>query len=153
MKKCSERFCMKYVQAFASAMICAALLNFAASASAETTKSGFATIVRIQGEARYSSDGKNWLPLVAGKVLGAGDVVQSGVDSTVDIVLNDREGQVSIQPTVKMLPDANVRGLASSRSMTEQNVIRLQADTVLAIDKLTISDTGVDTVTDTELDL
>jgi hypothetical protein len=144
---------MKYIHAFASAIICAMLLNFAASASAQTTKAGYATIVRIQGEARYSSDGKNWQPLVAGKVLGQGDVVQSGIDSTVDIVLNDREGQVSIQPTVKMLPDANVRGLASSRSMTEQNVIRLQSDTVLAIDKLTVTDTGVDTVTDTELDL
>jgi len=32
-------------------------------------------------------------------------------------------------------------------------VIRMQADTVLAIDKLLISNTGVDAVSDTELDL
>ena len=144
---------MKYIQAFVSATILAALLTFSASASAQSAKPGFATIVRIQGEARYSSDGKTWLPLVAGKVLGAGDVIQSGIDSTVDIALDDREGQTTVQPTVKLAPDASVRGMTSFKSAAEQNVIRLQADTVLAVDKLTISNTGVDTVTDTELDL
>lgn len=37
--------------------------------------------------------------------------------------------------------------------MTEQNVIRMQGGTMLAVDKLTQVDTGVDTVGDTELDL
>ena len=37
--------------------------------------------------------------------------------------------------------------------MVEQNVIRMWGNTVLAIDKLTQFDTGVQTVSDTELDL
>ena len=41
----------------------------------------------------------------------------------------------------------------TTHAAAEQNVIRMQADTVLAIDKLLISNTGVDAVSDTELDL
>ena len=37
--------------------------------------------------------------------------------------------------------------------MVEQNAVRMQGNTVLAIDKLTVSDTGADTVSDTELNL
>ena len=46
-----------------------------------------------------------------------------------------------------------MRGYVSYKPSAEQNAIRLTGDTVLAIDKLTVSDTGVDTVSDTELDL
>ncbi len=37
--------------------------------------------------------------------------------------------------------------------MTAQNVVRLYGDTVLAVDNLQTSNTGVDALTDTELDL
>jgi hypothetical protein len=37
--------------------------------------------------------------------------------------------------------------------MVQQNVIRMWGDSVLAVDKLTQYDTGVDTISDTELDL
>jgi hypothetical protein len=43
--------------------------------------------------------------------------------------------------------------MVSYKPSAEQNAVRLMGDTVLAIDKLTVSDTGVDTVSDTELDL
>jgi hypothetical protein len=46
-----------------------------------------------------------------------------------------------------------VRGFVSYKPSAEQNAVRLTSDTMLAIDKLTVSDTGVDTVSDTELDL
>ena len=54
---------------------------------------------------------------------------------------------------VALAPDANVRDMVSYNAAAEQNVIRMEADTVLAIDKLLISNTGVDAVSDTELDL
>ena len=43
--------------------------------------------------------------------------------------------------------------MVSYKALAEQNVIRMEGDTVLAIDKLSISNTGVDAVSDTELDL
>lgn len=149
---------MKYMQSFISAAICAVLLTVASSASAQTTKPGIATVVRIQGQARYSSDGQTWQALIPGKTLGAGDVVQSGVDSTVDIVFGDHAvlPQVSSHlapPAVDLSGGRPASGMGSVQAAAEQNVIRLQSDTVLAIDKLTVSDTGVDAVSDTELDL
>ncbi len=54
---------------------------------------------------------------------------------------------------VSLAADSDVRGFVSYKPSVEQNAIRMTSDTVLAIDKLTVSDTGVDTVSDTELDL
>jgi hypothetical protein len=145
---------MKYIQSFLFATICAALLTFSVNASAQTSKPGMVTVVRIQGEARYSSGDNVWHPLTPGKILGEGDVIQSGVDSLVDIVLNDPSARPQITSAVRPpAVDASGAPMKTFNSATEQNVIRLQSDTVLAIDKLTIADTGVDKVTDTELDL
>ena len=54
---------------------------------------------------------------------------------------------------VTLAADSDVRGYVSYKPSAEQNAIRMTGDTVLAIDKLTVSDTGVDSVSDTELDL
>jgi hypothetical protein len=54
---------------------------------------------------------------------------------------------------VSLASDSDVRGYVSYKPSAEQNAIRMTGDTMLAIDKLTVSDTGVDTVSDTELDL
>jgi hypothetical protein len=43
--------------------------------------------------------------------------------------------------------------MVSYQAVAEQNVIRMEGDTVLAIDQLTIANTGVDAVSDTQLDL
>jgi hypothetical protein len=90
-------------------------------------------------------------------VLRSGAIIQSAVNSTVDIVLS---GDPVVMPqatptpdTITLAPDPYVRGLVSYKPMVEQNVIRLWQNTVLAVDKLTQFDTGVDTVSDTELDL
>ena len=54
---------------------------------------------------------------------------------------------------ISLAEDADVRGYVSYKPLAEQNTVRMTGDTVLAIDKLTVSDTGVDSVSDTELDL
>jgi hypothetical protein len=54
---------------------------------------------------------------------------------------------------VSYAPDPLVRGLISYTPSVEQNVIRMLSGTTLKINKLTTSDTGADTVSDTELDL
>ena len=47
---------------------------------------------------------------------------------------------------VSLASDSDVRGYVSYKPSAEQNAVRLTSDTMLAIDKLTVSDTGVDTV-------
>jgi len=87
--------------------------------------------------------------------LTAGCIVQTAVDSTVDLILGARiPVHINARPDkIAPAPDANVRGLTSYKAAAEQNVVRLQGNTVLAINQLMISDTGVDAVSDTELDL
>jgi len=147
---------MKYIQTLISLVVCGCVLTLVASATAQSVKPGVATVVRISGEARYSLGDGNLHPLVAGKILAAGSVIQSGPDSTVDIVLGKSVmmPQANPAPTrISEAADSEVRGFISYKPSAEQNTIRMIGDTVLAIDKLTVSDTGLDSVSDTELDL
>ena len=147
---------MKHIQTLVFAAICGLVLTLAAGASAQSIQPGVATVVRIVGEARYSLGDGVWHPLVAGKILAAGAVIQTGHDATVDIVLGKKILMPQADPVpdrISLAADADVRGYVSYKPSAEQNAIRMTGDTVLAIDKLTVSDTGVDTVSDTELDL
>lgn len=118
------------------------------------------TVVNIHGQARYSTDGHLWHPLVAGKILREGAVIETAADSSCDLVLSGTpvpfaEGTSSpiSASSLAMAPDPQIRGYVAARPMAQQNVIRMSADTMLAIDKLTVVDTGADSVSDTELDL
>jgi hypothetical protein len=146
---------MKLFQAFVSVLVGGFVLTLAAGVHAQSTTSQYATVARIVGQARYSAGDNVWHPLIVGKVLGSGDVVQTSVNSTVDMVLGDKV-TARIVPTPDKIgpaPDSNVRGLISYKASAAQNVIRLQSDTVLAIDKLSVANMGADTTSDTELDL
>ena len=147
---------MKLLHAFVSALVAGVVLTLAAGAHAQGNLKQFATVVRIEGQARYSPDnGTTWHPLVVGKDLGPGDMVQAAALSSVDLVLGDRVA-TRVVPTpdkVGYAPDPNVRGLMAYKATAQQNVVRLQANTVLAINKLSASETGVDRATYTELDL
>jgi len=147
---------MKFVKTFASALVGGCVLMLAAGAHAQsTTAQGYATIVRIEGEARYSAGDNVWHPLTVGQTLGPGNVIQTAVDSKVDLVLGDKiaDHVVPVPDKVAMATDNEIRGMVSYQAVAEQNVIRMEGDTVLAIDKLLISNMGVDAVSDTELDL
>ena len=122
---------MKHMKYFVSTAVGVAVLAFATIASAQSVKQGIATVVRIEGTARYSSSGGPWLTKVN---LGAG--AGSFIGGTVNIA---------------GLPVTPLHG--AGMAAPQQNIVRLQADTELAIDKFTYSQTGADTVTDTELNL
>ena len=92
---------MKHIQTFVSAAICGFVLTLAGAACAQSTHPGITTVVRIAGEARYSLGDGVWHPLVAGKILAAGAVIQTGHDATVDIVL----GKKILMPEANPLPD------------------------------------------------
>jgi hypothetical protein len=146
---------MKFFQAFVSAIVGGFVLTLAAGAHAQSTVKQYATIVRIQGEARYAAGDNVWHPLTVGQTLGPGNVIQSAPDAKVDIVLGDKIiGHIAPFPD-KVAPatDAKVRDMISYKAVAEQNVIRMEGDTVLAIDKLSAANMGVDTTSDTELDL
>ena len=129
-----------------------------ASANAQNIKERTGKVVRIKGAARYSTGNKTWQPLKVGTILKAGTIVQTAANSYVDIVLNEEATAdlVSIpRPSSKAAAASNTSagsGVANAKT-TEHDVVRLQDDSVLAIDKLSATDTGADCVTETELDL
>jgi len=150
---------MKTIQLSA---ICALFLAWAGVASAATdVKPAAITVVSLQGEARYSVDGQSWHPLVVGKILHAGAVIETAAGSSANLILSGNpvpipQSDSSAPQSIAQLgqaPDPNLRGYESYKPMAQQNVVSMGADTMLAVDKLTVIDTGVDTVGDTELDL
>lgn len=147
---------MKLAQLLTAVAVGLGALSFAAGAYAQNTP-GYVTVAAISGQARYSTDGVNYHPLVVGQTLGVGAVIQTAANSKVDLVLG-RKIATHIDNTTTHAAfapgaDSKVRGLVAYRAVAEQNVVRMYPDTVLAVDKLLASDTGVDAVSDTELDL
>jgi hypothetical protein len=148
---------MKYVQAFVLALVGGLVLTLATGAYAQsTTTQGHITVLRIQGNnAQYSLGDGAWHDLVIGQTLGAGAAIRTGADSLVDITLSDKIAPQNIPTPGQMnsLPVGLGLTLAPFKATAQQDVIRLAADTVLSIDKLLTSNTGVDVVNDTELNL
>lgn len=128
---------------------CVLALATIPSLSAQTTD-GIAKVVAIGGDARYFLPGDSKThDLKVGMVLKPGTIIQtaSGAGNFVDIVLNNSHAIAA--------PEASPSEIAnySQKPKAEQDGIRLKENTVLSIDKLTVTQTGADTVTDTELDL
>jgi hypothetical protein len=147
---------MKKIQALIAATVCGAILSVSTTTFAQTGQAGFATVVRVAGMASYSLGDDNWHPLVAGKYLPVGAIIRTGQNGVVDVVLGknvDLPHTVWTPDTIAYAPDSPVRGMIAYKPSAEQNVVRLTPDTTLAIDKLTVTDTGADTVSDTELNL
>jgi FecR protein len=148
---------MKNIQKSLAALVCGLTLALTAGSFAQEIKQGIVTVVRVQGEASYTLGGNdNWHPLVVGKILHAGASIKTETDALVDVVLGQSVAMPQAHPTPNRIgpaPDAPVRGMTDYTPSAEQNVVRLSGNTTLKVDKLTVSDTGVDTVSDTELDL
>jgi hypothetical protein len=137
-----------------AAVFCAAVVL---NASAQNTKQGYVTAVRVQGDVTYSlGAGQPEHPLVAGKSLPPGSIIFTKENGVTDLIL----GKFVDLPQAKWAPerislahDAPVRGYVTYKPSADQNAIRLTPNSTLSVDKLTIVDTGADTVSDTELDL
>ena len=147
---------MKHFKKLLAALFCSTLA-ITVSAQNQPTKQGYATAVRVEGNVTYSlGAGQGEHPLVAGRFLPPGSIVYTHENGVADLIL----GKAVDLPQAKWSPerislshDSHVRGFVTYRPSADQNAIRLTPNSTLAIDKLTIVDTGSDTVSDTELDL
>lgn len=146
---------MKNIQTLFSAAVCGLVLAITSTALAQSAKEGVATVFRVQGEASYTLGGNDgWHPLVAGKILRPGSTIKTESDGSVDVVLGKTVEMPQAHPVpdkISLAPDS--AGMVGYKASVEQNVIRLSGGTTIKIDVLTVADTGVDTISDTELDL
>ena len=147
---------MKLIRPVISGLVvCGIALAMVTSLSAQTAQQGIAKVVRIKGSARYmSSVGTAWQPLKLGAILKPGTVLQTASDSYIDLVLNNADAVGAPLAPMSMSPaPADQSGGVSYQPKAEQDAVRIFENTVLSIDKLTVAQTGVDTVSDTQLDL
>jgi hypothetical protein len=128
-------------------------LTIVANAAAETpSRSG--KVVRIKGEARYSTGKKVWEPLKVGTVLKSGAVVQTAKDSFVDIVISESaEAQAFTLKSPKSSSSPTSASAGASTPTPDQDVIRVLDDTYLVFDGLSASENGSGITTETLLDL
>jgi hypothetical protein len=148
---------MNKLQTLLAIAIGGALVNFALPASAQSAAPGYATVIRVKGQASYSLDGgTHKFALVPGKFLEEHATIYTSDDAVVDVILGkaiDLPQASWVPKRISLSVDSPVRGLVSYRPSAEQNVIRLESNSELVIDKLTTTSSGADTVSDTELDL
>jgi len=117
------------------------------SASAQSTD-GIAKVVAKMGDARYFVAGDSTPHEVkVGMILKPGVTIQtaSGMGNYVDIVLNNASATAA--------PSGSPSEIANWQPKADQDGIRVFENTILAVDKLSRTSTGADTVTDTEMDL
>jgi len=137
---------------------CAIALAFVSTVAAQGAMDGGAKVIRVKGPARYTTGNNVWQPIRTGDVLRPGTVVQTSTEegSYVDLVLGDGNAAmpqpVSFRPTPANSMATSASG-ASYRPSSEQNVVRIWANSALGIDKLTAMQTGADLVSETQLDL
>jgi len=127
-----------------SLVVCGVALAMVSTLVAQTVNQGAAKVVRLKGAARYSTGNNVWQQLKVGDVVKPGTVIQTAAKSSVDLVLGDGSAPVNRPVPGEMI---------SYQPTAEQNMIRLWDNTLLSVDKMTISDTGADAVTETQLDL
>jgi hypothetical protein len=117
---------------------------------------GAAKVVRAKGPARYTTGNNVWQPVRVGDVLRAGTVIQTSTEegSYVDLVLGDGNAALPQAVTYRPgVPNSVASSTMSFRPSSEQNVVRVWANSAMGIDKLTAMQTGADTVSETQLDL
>jgi len=135
-----------FVIVLVSCVLAFASANYVSAQS--TTSDGIAKVVKISGDARYFIAGDSTPHnLKEGMILKSGTTIQTaaGEGNYVDLVLNNAQ---AVAP-----PEPSPSAIAHYQPKAEQDGVRVFENSVLSVDKLTVTTTGADMVTDTELDL
>jgi hypothetical protein len=142
---------MKQIQSVISGLVvCGVVLAMGSSVSAQTAQQREARVLKITGAARATSGNQQWRTLRVGDKLPAGTTIQTAADSTVDLALDSGDGS---SPGTRAISRPTFGETSSHSSSAERDVVRVWENSVLAIDKLTVMDTGAGEVTETQLDL
>ncbi len=135
-------------------------LAMVTTVSAQNTEDGLVKVVSLKGAARFMAvAGAEWKPIKVGLMLKPGAVIQTAADSYVDLVLNNAKATQGLSSSVAGEPTSMAASSGGGGSdsgykpKAVQDAIRIFENTVLSVDKLTVTKTGADTVTDTQLNL
>jgi len=134
-----------------SLLVCGVITAMALTLPAQTTKEDVARVIRVQGAARIQAPGGAWQDIRVGSVIKPGSVVQSGIEgsSYIDIAV----GGKGPMPTLGAAEYRKPGPTATYNAKTKRSVVHMYANTSLGFDKMTVTETGAETVSDAELDL
>jgi hypothetical protein len=136
---------MKETQSILNSLVaCGVALAMVSTLAAQSGDQSAAKVIRLKGAVRYSTGNNVWQPLKLGDVVRPGTAIQTASDSRVDLVLGDASA-----PVARPIP----ADMMSYQPMAEQNILRIWENTLMGVDKLTEMGTGMDMVTETQLDL
>jgi hypothetical protein len=127
-----------------SFVVCGVAMVALTALAADNVVQVTARVIRVSGNARYKVAAGSWQTLQRGTELGAGTIIETGVNSRVDLLMGEGTPPRARPVTGEVLTYAPA---------AEQNMVRLWENSRMAIDKLTRTETGADVVTDTQLDL
>jgi hypothetical protein len=128
-------------------------LAMASNATAQSSKQRVGTVTKMKGAARLSTGNNIWRPLKVGDELRGGSVIQTAGSSYVDIVFGEGGAPAAPARVSPASAGAGAGAGGGGKMAVKQDVIRIGADSVLAIDRLSSMNTGADKVTETQLDL
>lgn len=157
---------MKKTAQFARGILASAValctLMAAVRAGAETVPQVI-QVLKVEGNAQYTTDAKNWQPLHKGDILQQGSVIRTAEKSLVDVIFTDKDSSASTkQVSLPAYPSATASsggagggggGGSNKPEAASANVVRIFESTVLGVDKLMVDRNGVDETAETELDL
>ncbi|MDB6125078.1 MAG: hypothetical protein JWQ71_4071 [Pedosphaera sp.] len=143
----------QFLRKLAAITILFTLVGFAPTAPAKDHTPLTAQVVRLTGEARYSTHSNHWHILKLGNLLPIGSVIQTAGKSSVDLLLAP-EPPILVPPQLRSRPGPPLitRTPPSSEQATE-NVLRIFENSVLVIDQLASQKTKTGLVNRTHLDL
>jgi hypothetical protein len=134
-------------------LVCGVVFAMVSTLAAQPVSQGTAKVVRLKGDARYKMAGNDWQPLKVGDVVKPGTIIQTAAKAYVDFAMG--AGAASVPLPMSSPAPGYQRPSAgfSYQPSGEQNMVRMWENTLLSIDKLTITQTGADEVSETQLDL
>jgi hypothetical protein len=146
---------MKLIRPFVSGVIaCGIALAMTTTLTAQTAEQGTVKVVNLKGSARYFLTGDPTPhPIKVGDILKPGAIIQTAASSYVDVVLNNAKAVSSGIGAGPSAISSSPTAVMYSRPSMEQDAVRILEKTVLGIEKLNVTQTGADRVTETELDL
>ena len=134
-------------------LVCGVVFAMVSTLAAQPVSQGTAKVVRVKGDARYKMGGNDWQPLKVGDVVKPGTIIQTAAKGYVDFAMGAGSAAMPV-PMASPAPGYQRPTTGSSyQPSSEQNMVRVWENTLLSIDKLTITQTGADEVSETQLDL
>ena len=141
---------MKVTQSLINSLTVCGIALALVSTSAAQTKEYVAKVVRVKGNAQFSTGG-SLQPLKVGTVLRAGSRIQTGSEagSFVDVILGDADESLVVPRPPRAVPGPSL----ASQAVVGQNTVHLYENTEVSFEKLVATETGRDVVTETQLEL